>query len=50
MARQELFGLGEGLRLVGFEDEEVISPILLGQLPRIGFNGVGGIPSDTDSG
>ena len=50
MARQELFGFGEGLRLIGFEDEEVIGPILLRQLPRIGFDRVGGIPRDADSG
>lgn len=38
MARQQLLGFGEGVRLIAFKEEEVIPALDLGDLTAIGFD------------
>ena len=39
-------GFGVGVGLVAFEEEEIVGALLLGQMPAIGFGGVGRVSDD----
>jgi hypothetical protein len=43
-------GFGQGVRLIAFEEEEVVAALPLGDLTTVGFDRMGGIANDGDPG